>query len=792
MKERKTIFYSIRIIAIVWSVLVALACVAAKQNKVMSTNVLMIYFLIFSLLPFAWAVSSLVDAHKKGAKPKRERKVISDSPRCTVYQVPKKFTFPWQKNKYKTVYRYYDSKDARRREKARDDSSRLESMYGAKTNEEKEYWRKVEAFYLDGEDFPTPKKEPEPVKPEALPKEPVKKEPERKVFKKRFPLFGLFSKKMEDEAGVKPEELLDDNEEKVSEPVESAVEKEEKIPVKGLYSTDDLDTPYELEESEVFSEGPENSEDSEVSEELAEPVVEEKEPIVAEEKSLDEKKSSLDSSPVEEVPDNSEVSDGKEKETVEVISEPVVSEPQPVESVIETPATVPAEAEISPADPGEVDLREVADNTEAPSEPAPQLVENSSEDFFENPQPVENTALQKEVLLGIASLSEALEHFRRYVAKEPVEDDESLLRSGRPHRRILCPDVNTIFQLEGEEKSLSGSSVSEKDKIDASCLIPVDGKKYDESRPFIEWIEEDKREVKRADDNNGEVWWDKVKVDKYRTSNPEFAYDNPFGHIFSDTVWYIDGVLEDPGVLEYVKKIEIMGGRIHRELSARCTHLLETSSGDETTFTKNMAGKYLLKDLSESEFMDVVSIGQCTADKNRHLFLQGKMFNVVKEALRIEEEEDKKGFLFIHQYNDRGLILTYLDGDRKKTIAWKGDDVKGFWDVCGALLAGRIIVATRPKEMLEALADRLTEEKIVMPKVEYINLVSLLGTYWRHVEKEKLDDMVYVTYALGQEPPQSDKELSDAVCSVFMATVIDRDVPVMRHVSSFVHQKQIN
>ena len=399
MKERKTIFYSIRIMAIVWSVLVALACVAAKQNKVMSTNLLMIYFLIFSLLPFAWAVSSLVDAHKKAAKPKRERKVISDSPRCTVYQVPKKFTFPWQKNKYKTIYRYYDRQDARKREKAMDDSSRLEEMYGAKTEEEKAYWRKVEAFYLDGEDFPTQKKEPEPVKAEALPKQPLKKEPEKVFFKKRFPLFGLFSKKIEEESGIEPEELLGDDKEEVPEPVESAVE-DKKIPVKGLYSTDDLDTPYKLKESEVFSEDSEDSEDS------AEPVVEKKEPevveeiesIATEEKSLEEKESSLDTLSVEKVPADSEISDGKKEETVEGISEPVVSAPQPVESVTEAPATEPAEVDNSPADPVDVDLREVADNTEETPEPVSQLIENSPEvsEVSESPQPVENVALQKD------------------------------------------------------------------------------------------------------------------------------------------------------------------------------------------------------------------------------------------------------------------------------------------------------------------------------------------------------------------------------------------------------------
>lgn len=306
-----------------------------------------------------------------------------------------------------------------------------------------------------------------------------------------------------------------------------------------------------------------------------------------------------------------------------------------------------------------------------------------------------------------------------------------------------------------------------------------------ESLKCYEIIDTDEGKKREAIEESG-IWWDRELVNKYTRSNPEFRYNEPFGRIFLDSVWYVDGDTKEPEVIKIMREIEKRGGRIHSDVSGRVTHYIGTVTKDTTGFFEKMAVKYGAEIITEKAFRDILSIADCTAESNRPQFTPSALFKVTEKALSMTEEEDMAKYIFAHKAGE-GLVLTWLGGkEGKKAILWNGDNVEAFWNSIGEFLTSSIIVAVNPVEdVIEPLIRKLLENGIQIEFFKYIDLVRFCGTTLKHEDRELLGDIRYLTHLLGQMPPENDRELSDAVCAAFMVFIIDHDKPALEYVSSY-------
>lgn len=325
---------------------------------------------------------------------------------------------------------------------------------------------------------------------------------------------------------------------------------------------------------------------------------------------------------------------------------------------------------------------------------------------------------------------------------------------------------------------IEASIITEEKKSEVICS-PLESS---DCFKIINTDEEKKTEIKR----DGGIWWDKELVERYMALHSEFRYDEPFGRIFLDSVWYVDGDDKEPAVIEKMREIEKRGGRIHRDVSGCVTHYIGTESKDVSGFSEKMAVKYGAKIITDEEFHDVISIADCTAEKNRSMFTPSYLFKVTKEALSMTEDEDKAKYVFIHKAGD-GLVLTWLDEKKEKqTILWNGDSVENFWNSIGDFLFSSILVAVNPiEDVLKPLCSKLYTFGIETNAFNYIDLARFCGTTLKHEDREQLRDIRYLTHLLGQTPPESDKELSDAVCAAFMVFIIDHDKPALEYISTY-------
>lgn len=314
-----------------------------------------------------------------------------------------------------------------------------------------------------------------------------------------------------------------------------------------------------------------------------------------------------------------------------------------------------------------------------------------------------------------------------------------------------------------------------------SCVSDI----VSENLKCYEIKDTDEGKKREAIEENG-VWWDRELVNKYTRSNPEFRYNEPFGRIFLESVWYVDGDNKESEVIEIMREIEKRGGRIHSDVSGRVTHYIGTVTKDTSGFFEKMAVKYGAGIITEEAFRDILSIADCTAERNRPLFTPSALFKVTGEALAMTEEEDMAKYIFAHKVGE-GLVLTWLGGkEGKKTILWNGDNVEAFWNSIGEFLTSSIIVAINPvDDVIAPLIKKLFEIGIEVEFFKYIDLVRFCGTTLKHEDREQLKDIRYLTHLLGQMPPENDRELSDAVCAAFMVFIIDHDKPALEYISSY-------
>ena len=283
--------------------------------------------------------------------------------------------------------------------------------------------------------------------------------------------------------------------------------------------------------------------------------------------------------------------------------------------------------------------------------------------------------------------------------------------------------------------------------------------------PFVNWPRDPEK-----------IWWNEEKVEKYRKKYPDLKYGNEFGNIFLDTVWFIDGDEKEEEVQEWTREIERRGGFIRTDISGTLTHTLLTPYHDRTGYNQRASVRYMASIVDTDEFEDLIEIAECTKKHNEYLFTPANLFEVHKKALKEAEEEDALKYVFMYVYRD-GVQFVWLDDDgRKRGVKWNGDEVENFWKENGELLSKSVTVSPRAdRTVLAVLSKKLKEAGIRVPHFLYIDLVFYTHATLKHYSNSELEDMKNLPALIGQNRPESEEEMADAVAAVFTALLIDYD-----------------